>query len=49
MEQELERIEENGKIGYVCPKCKSKCWYQAVGCEGWVCECVDCELLFDED
>jgi len=49
METDLKRIEENGKFGYECPKCHKACWTYPVGYEGWCCECVDCDLLFDED
>lgn len=45
---EPARIEENGKVGFICPKCNEKCWTISVG-EGWVCECLNCDLMFDED
>jgi len=45
----LERFSDEKGWGYICPKCGTKCYTRSVGYEGWVCECVDCDLLFDED
>ena len=48
IEMEPQRIAEKGKVGFICPKCGEKCWTVPVG-EGWVCECLNCYLVFDED
>jgi hypothetical protein len=50
-EKQEEVIKGSDEKGFycICPRCKNKCYYQGVGRDGWVCECLNCDLLFDED
>ena len=53
-DMELEKGHDEKGMYVVCPKCKQKCRYTtyAVSKDGepsYSCECVKCEMLFDED